>query len=74
MGVTERELPNAHVVETNSIGQIHQVGQEVYARPGGHQVYRYWTGNPDSTYSGADPRQEQKNREDLHIIFSRRDR
>jgi len=74
MGVTERELPDGHVVETNSIGQIQQVGQEVYARPSGHQVYRYWTGNPDNTYSGADPRQEQKNREDLHIIFSRRDR
>lgn len=74
MGVTERELPDGHVVETNSIGHISQVGQEVYARPSGHQVYRYWTGNPDNTYSGADPRQEQKNREDLQIIFSRRDR
>lgn len=74
MGVTERELPDGHVVETGSIGQIHQVGQETYARPSGHQVYRYWSGNPDNSYSGADPRQEQQNRDDLNIIFSQRDR
>ena len=72
MGVMEKELPDAHLVEVNSIGQVAQVGQEVFTRPSGHQVYRYYTGNPDNPYSGADLRQEQKNREDLQIIFSNR--
>ena len=72
MGVMEKELPDAHLVEVNSIGQISQVGQEVFTRPSGHQVYRYYTGNPDNPYSGADLRQEQKNREDLQVIFGSR--
>ena len=69
MAVRERELPDGHVVEVNTIGDTALMGQEVYARPSGHQVYRYYTGNPDNPYSGADPRQEQRNREDLNIIF-----
>ncbi len=71
MGVMERELPDAHLVEVNSIGQVSQVGQEVFSRPSGHKVYRYYTGNPDYPYSGADPRQERRNREDLAIIYGR---
>lgn len=71
MGVRERELPDGHVAEVNTIGDAAFMGQEVYARPSGHQVYRYFTGNPDNPRSGADPRQEQRNREDLNIIFSR---
>ena len=74
MGVMERELPDAHLMEVNSIGQVSQVGQEVFSRPSGHKVYRYYTGNPDNPYSGADPRQEERNREDLRIIFSDRAR
>lgn len=74
MGVQERELPNSHVVEANTIGDTALMGQEVYARPSGHQVYRYYTGNPDNPQSGADPRQEQRNREDLQIIYQNNDR
>lgn len=73
MGVVEKELPDGHVVEANSIGHTSQVGQEVYSRPSGHKVYRYYTGNPDAPYSGADQRQEQINRDQLNAIFSRRD-
>jgi hypothetical protein len=72
MGVTERELPDGHVVEVNTVGYASQVGQEVLSRPTGHQVYRYYAGNPDRPRSGADPAQEWKNREDLQIIFAPR--
>ncbi|MDL2259816.1 hypothetical protein LJB99_02925 [Deltaproteobacteria bacterium OttesenSCG-928-K17] len=72
MGVVEKELPDGHVVEANSIGQTSAVGQEVYSRPSGHKVYRYYTGNPDAPYSGADARQEQINRDNLNTIFSSR--
>lgn len=71
MGVMERELPDAHLAEVNSIGQVSLVGQEVFSRPSGHKVYRYYSGDPDYPRSGADPRQERKNREDLAIIFNR---
>ncbi len=73
MGVTERELPDGHVVEANTVGYASQVGQEVLSRPTGHEVYRYYAGNPDRPRSGADPAQEWKNREDLWIIFGSRD-
>ncbi|MDR1043960.1 MAG: hypothetical protein LBP33_02430 [Candidatus Adiutrix sp.] len=74
MGVMERELPDAHLAEVNSLGQVGQVGQEVFSRPSGHKVYRYYSGRPDSPDSGPDLRQEQKNREDLQIIFNDRAR
>ena len=69
MGVTERMLPDGHVVEVNSIGYTAKVGQEVLSRPSGHQVYRYHTGNPDQPYSGEDLRQRQINQDNLGIIF-----
>ena len=69
MGVRERKLPDGHLAEVNTIGDTALMGQEVYARPSGHQVYRHYIGNPDNPRSGADPRQEQRNREDLLIIF-----
>ncbi|MDR0881790.1 MAG: hypothetical protein LBP55_04530 [Candidatus Adiutrix sp.] len=72
LGVEERELPDGHLVEANSVGDTGQVGQEVYRRPSGHQFYRYYTGNPDTPRSGADPAQEWKNREDLEIIYGGR--
>ncbi len=74
MGVVEKELPDGHLVEANSIGRTDRVGQEVYTRPSGHEVYRYYTGNPDNPYSGADPYQERRNYEDLRVIFSERAR
>ena len=72
MGVVEKELPDGHVVEAHSIGYGRQVGQEVYSRPSGHKVYRYFTGNPDAPHSGADPRQEAINRDQLNIIYQSR--
>lgn len=73
MGVTERELPDGHIYEVNSIGTAKLVGLEVLSRPTGHKVYRYYTGNPDNpraiTYS-TEPEQAQRSREDLEIILS----
>lgn len=71
MGVEERELPDGHVVEKNTIGDTSVMGQEVYSRPSGHKVYRYFSGHPDEPYSGADPAQERRNREDLNTIFQK---
>lgn len=72
MGVVEKELPDGHLVEAHSIGQSSQVGQEVYARPSGHKVYRYYSGNPDAPHSGTDVRQEAVNRDNLNVIFQNR--
>ena len=73
MGVSERELPDGHVVEVNTIGDANTIGQEVLSRPTGHKVYRYYSGNPSdprAIRSSTEPEQEQRNREDLQIIFS----
>lgn len=71
MGVTERELPDGHVVEVNVAGDSSLVGQEVISRPTGHKVYRYYSGRPDSPSSMVEDEQQlRRNREDLEIIFS----
>ena len=69
MGVTERMLPDGHIVEVNSVGRTAKVGQEVLSRPSGHKVYRSYTGNPDQPYSGEDLQQRQINQDNLGIIF-----
>jgi hypothetical protein len=68
LGVTERELADGHLVEVNALGNSEVAGQEVISRPTGHKVYRYFSGRPDDPRSGADPLQEQRNREDLMIV------
>ncbi|MDR1921401.1 MAG: hypothetical protein LBS31_06625 [Candidatus Adiutrix sp.] len=73
VGATERELADGGQVEVSLSGDPRLVGQEVISSPGGHKIYRYFSGRPDAPESGPDPRQEQKNREDLEIIYQRRD-
>jgi hypothetical protein len=71
LGVTERELADGHQVEVHVSGSAEVVGQEVISRPGGRQVYRYFSGRPDAPRpSGSDPVQDERNREDLRIIYS----
>lgn len=71
LGVTERELADGHLVEVHANGSARVLGQEVVARPGGRAVYRYHSGRPNAPRSGADPAQEERNREDLRIIYGR---
>ncbi len=70
MGVKERQLPDNHRYEVNTSGDTSLLGQEVLLRPSGDKVYRYHIGKPDSPQSGADPRQEAINQEQLNTIFS----
>lgn len=69
MGVTERELADGHRVEVNRMGDPGAVGQEVITRPSGRRVYRYHSGNTGQPAPITDPAQEQRNREDLQIIY-----
>ncbi|MGL4208071.1 MAG: hypothetical protein ACRCTY_01655, partial [Candidatus Adiutrix sp.] len=71
MGVTERELPDGHLVEVHVSGRAAMVGQEVISRPSGHKIYRSFSGQPDSPYSGADLAQEERNRQNLEQIFQK---
>ena|GEM_PF-3139561 len=71
LGVTERELADGRLVEVHVSGSAQFMGQEVISRPTGHKVYRYYIGQPDAPRSGSDPAQDERNREDLRIIFGR---
>jgi len=71
LGVTEREMADGHLVEVHVNGSVRLLGQEAISRPTGHKIYRYYSGRPDAPRSGSDLLQEERNREELGIIFSR---
>jgi hypothetical protein len=71
MGVTERELADGHLVEVHLNGSAQVLGQEVISRPTGHKINRYYSGRPDAPRSGSDPGRDERNLEELRIIYGR---